>query len=119
MAATMTNQNGQASVESIFVATFLLIIVFTTLMACYISFSSYWIHHNLYEGLICYTSTKQKFLCEKQTQNKIEKILLTSQQRVDIFLEGRTLWGRYKLHMPFGNFLSGQNQILFEEKIKI
>jgi hypothetical protein len=114
----INNQRGQGTVESCAVAIFLFTVVLCFLMICYLTFSSYWVKHQLHEAVICYEATNKEMPCGHQAQKDIERLLpKTNSRQVEIFRESRKVFARYKLNIPFASLLNSENQIQFEESL--
>ena len=74
--AISRNQRGSAAVEACASLLGLVTLAATIGLTLVISISRVWVHHALYEGLICVAEENSITSCEKTTKRKVENLLM-------------------------------------------
>ena len=69
------NQKGQAFVETTIVMLTMILLIKLTMVLFLFIFSSLWIQHSLYQGLVCLAEGREVSYCKENIKTQIKRVV--------------------------------------------
>ena len=92
----LKNQKGQSLIETAILSLVLIAITKLILIIFWIFISILWMEHQLYQGILCSASQKNKMICKQDVLQKIKKLSPLGKIQ---FLQIKKIQNKYKGEM--------------------